>query len=103
MDDSQQNKIKELKNVLGGTENAHKKCTTCKLVLVFAFAVLILVMVFVFYVRYQSVAHPVQIPIERTIPLTGAEIDELMLDLKGTVAYPANPHIKPTFPTEPKQ
>ena len=80
-----------------------KECTKCKFVLVFAFVVLILVAIFAYVVRRQAAVSSPQIPIEQTIPLTGAEIDELMLDLKGTVAYPANPYNKPTSPTAPKK
>lgn len=105
MEATQQNEIKEQKNSPSVSEDvgtAPKKCTTCKLVLIFAFVVLVLVSVFVFYVRYQ--AAPPQIPIQTTKALTGAEIDQRLLDLKGTQVYPsANPYAQPHLNTGVKK
>lgn len=94
--------IKSMKDLMSfpkSTGNGHKKCTMCKLVTIFTYVVLILTLVFVLYAhpRFFARSAPSQMPIQETIPLTGAEIDQRMLDLKGAVAVPANPHLLPTI------
>lgn len=85
------------KNEVGDTSVVKKECTTCKFVLIFAFVVFILVVIFVLFIRPQlSTPVPSQMPIQETMPLTGADIDRLMRDQGGIITTPADPHVQPT-------
>ena len=65
------------------SEGQPRRCTLCKIVLIFAFVVLLLVFIFAFLSR-PKISLPVQIPLETTRPISPADMDQRILDLKGT-------------------
>lgn len=60
------------------------RCPMCKFVLIFAFIALFLVLIFAFISRPKT-SVPVQIPMQTTRPISHVEMDQRILDLKGTL------------------